>query len=285
MKIATVGKGGSGKTTLAGILARLLAADGKRLLAIDGDPNPNLALMLGLAPEQANGIACIPPSVMEIRESGGQRRLAMTLSPDELISRYAVTARDGISLIVMGKPAEGSAGSGCMCAAHRAVRGLIQEMSDFGDHTITDMEAGLEHLKRGTASNVDVMLIVAEPYYRSLEAAARTYSLARELRIPHLYVVANKVSGDSDRSAIEIFCTSHDMPLIGVVPVEPTFVEAERAGGCPIDSAPQSAGVLAIAAIARRLEALAVAGERGPDAALATGELRKVVKPQANLAP
>ena len=88
-----------------------------------------------------------------------------------------------------------------MCASHRAVRGLIVELTGYGEHTVTDMEAGLEHLKRGTARNVDMMLIVVEPYYRSLEAGMRTFKLARELSIPHLYAVPNKIKNDNDQEA------------------------------------------------------------------------------------
>ena len=169
MKIATVGKGGSGKTTVAGTLARILADDGCKVLAIDGDPNPNLALTLGIGSDDAGNIRSIPASVVEMKEEAdGSRKLQMTLTHDDLLGKYAAQAPDGIDLIVMGQPPEGSAGSGCMCASHRAVRGLIAEMSGHGEYTITDMEAGLEHLKRGTARNVDVMLVVAEPYYRSL---------------------------------------------------------------------------------------------------------------------
>jgi CO dehydrogenase maturation factor len=253
MKIATVGKGGSGKTTVAGTLSRILARGGGKVLAIDGDPNPNLALTLGISREAADGIRAIPSSVMQVVEREGDRRLAMTVSEDELISSYAATAPDGIELIVMGKPAHGTAGSGCMCASHRAVRGLISEMSGHGEHTVTDMEAGLEHLKRGTARNVDLMLVVAEPYYRSLEAAARTFSLARELAIPHIYVVANKVKNASDRAAIETFCTQHEMPILGTVPLDEQLVEAERRALAPIDFAPDCPGVQAIAGIAQQV--------------------------------
>lgn len=143
-----------------------------------------------------------------------------------------------------------------MCASHRAVRGLIAEMSNAGDHTVTDMEAGLEHLKRGTARNVEVMLIVTEPYYRSLEAASRTFSLAGELAIPHVLTVANKVKNDEDRAAIEQYCGRYGMPIVGVVPHEEAFVAAERAGAAPFDHAPGSAGLQAIEAIAERLLAL-----------------------------
>lgn len=254
MKIATVGKGGSGKSTLAGMIARVLAQGGQKVLAIDGDPNPNLALMLGLSRQEADKLQYIPSTVMQLKEDAdGTRKFHMALSEEELIGRYGATAPHNIDLIVMGKPAEGSAGSGCMCASHLAVRGVIAEMSGYGDYTVTDMEAGLEHLKRGTARNVDVMLIVAEPYYRSLEAAARTFLLARELEIPHIHVVANKVKGSSDREAIEQFCEQHKMPLIGVVPYDDAFVEAERNEQAVADFAPDCPGAVAIRDIAQAI--------------------------------
>ena len=261
MKIAMVGKGGSGKTTLAGTLARVLAQRQHRVLAIDGDPNPNLALTLGMAREDADRIRYIPSSLVEsVTTPAGQSTLRLTMTRDRVLGEYAAQAPDGVKLIVMGKPADGSAGSGCMCSSHRAVRGLIAEMTGAGEHTITDMEAGLEHLKRGTARNVEAMLIVAEPYYRSLEAASRTFTLANELKIPHIYAVANKVRNDADREAIESYCKQHGMPLIGVVPFEERFVAAEMAAQAPADFAGGSAGLHAIEAMADRLVALEAQG-------------------------
>lgn len=257
MRIAVVGKGGSGKTTFAGALARVLARRNHRILAIDGDPNPNLAMSLGLSAEAAESVPSIPASVVEsVANAEGASSLRLTLTQEALIGRYGREAPDGIRLIVMGKPADGSAGSGCMCASHRAVRGLIAEMTAFGDYTITDMEAGLEHLKRGTARNVEAMLVVVEPYYRSLEAGSRTFSLARELRIPHLYAVANKVRDEADRRAIASYCQQHSMPVLGEIPFEEAFVAAERSGLAPYDHAAPGPGIAAIEAIADRLAAL-----------------------------
>lgn len=254
MKIATVGKGGSGKSTIAGTLARILAEDGNKVLAIDGDPNPNLALTLGMAREQADEIRSIPPGIMEIKEDkDGKRKFHLSLSKQDLIKSYGAAAPHNIDLIVMGKPADGSAGSGCMCASHLAVRGVIAEMSGYGNHTVTDMEAGLEHLKRGTARNVDVMLIVAEPYYRSLEAGARTYLLAKELEIPHIHVIANKVKNDADLQAIAQFCEQHDMPIIGQVPHDEAFLEAERQAQAVVDFDPDCPGAVAIREIAEKI--------------------------------
>jgi CO dehydrogenase maturation factor len=127
----------------------------------------------------------------------------------------------------------------------------------MGEHTITDMEAGLEHLKRGTARHVDVMLVVAEPYYRSLEAAKRTCELADELAIPFVRVVANKVGSDEDLAAIRSFCAQHDLDIIGVVPHDESLMAAERAGKSPVDFAPDSTAVEAIGQIAAEIEALA----------------------------
>jgi CO dehydrogenase maturation factor len=259
-----VGKGGSGKTTIAGTLARILARRNKRILAIDGDPNPNLALSLGLARDSADAIRAIPSSVIEsIPAAQGPATLRLSMPREAVLSEFGAEAPDGIRLIVMGKPPDGSAGSGCMCASHRAVRGLIAELTDCGDHTITDMEAGLEHLKRGTARNVEAMLVVVEPYYRSLEAGSRTFSLARELGIPHLYAIANKIHDPAEREAVSVYCREHAMPIIGEVPFERAFGDAEVRGESPFEHAPSSAGVRAIEGIADRLSEL----EQAPVAA------------------
>jgi CO dehydrogenase maturation factor len=258
MKIATVGKGGSGKTTIAGVLARIFAGRDQHILAIDGDPNPNLALMIGMSRDAADRITYIPSDLMKrVGEENGVAILKPIYPHDEIMARYGHKAAENVDLIVMGKPAHGSAGTGCMCASHRAVRGLIAELTDIGEHTITDMEAGLEHLKRGTARNVDLMLIVAEPYYRSLEAAMRTHELCEELAIPFTRVVSNKIRNDEDRKAIESFCAQHGMTIIGAVPHDEALVEAERQAKSPYDFAPNGAGVASIRGIADEIDILA----------------------------
>ncbi len=258
MKIATVGKGGSGKTTIAGVLARIFAGRDQHILAIDGDPNPNLALTIGMSREDADRITFIPSNLMKrVEGADGIATLELGYSQAEIMERYGHKAANNVELIVMGKPADGSAGSGCMCASHRAVRGLIAELTDIGEHTITDMEAGLEHLKRGTARNVDLMLIVAEPYYRSLEAAMRTHKLCEELDIPFVRVVANKVRNDEDSEAIASFCEQHGMTLIGSVPLDDSLMEAERQAKSPFDFAAEGPAVAAIGKLADAIDGLA----------------------------
>ena len=189
MKIAAVGKGGSGKTTIAGTLARILAEDGIKVLAIDGDPNPNLALTLGISRDDAGQIKNIPASIMAVKEEpDGTRQLYMTVSENELMHEYGTAAPDDIQLIIMGQPPHGSAGSGCMCASHRAVCGLISEMSGYGDHTITDMEAGLEHLKRGTVRKVDI-------YFKTNEMPGQGGDCYIDQE-PHWHVVGLEVNAD-----------------------------------------------------------------------------------------
>jgi CO dehydrogenase maturation factor len=265
MKIAAVGKGGSGKTTIAGTLARIFASYGRKILAIDGDPNPNLALMLGMSRPAADRLIYIPSNVMRrVNHADGSHSLEPSEPRPDIMRKYAAHAADNVDLIVMGKPAHGTAGSGCMCASHRAVRGLIAELTDFGEHTITDMEAGLEHLKRGTARHVDMMLIVAEPYYRSLEAASRTAELAAELKIPYIKVVANKVRSADDRQAIELYCRQHKIDIIGVVPYDNALIEAERGGQAPVDFAPNSEAITAIREIATQITELVSAAAIQP---------------------
>ncbi|HVT41183.1 MAG TPA: hypothetical protein VHE78_19255 [Gemmatimonadaceae bacterium] len=115
---------------------------------------------------------------------------------------------------------------------------------------IVDMEAGLEHLSRGTGRHVSRLVAVLEPYYRSMETARNVVKLAVELGIPDVVVVANKVRDAADRSAIAEFCQAHAMRLVGEVPFDGQLADVERRGGAPIDAAAGSPSVVAIQALA-----------------------------------
>src|SRR5437867_657478 len=147
-----------------------------------------------------------------------------------------------------------------MCRAHATVRGLIGELVARSNHSrdiVLDMEAGLEHLTRGTARHVTRFLAVLEPYYRSMETARRVVELAKELNVPDVVVVANKVRDTGDRAAIAEFCAAHDMRLGAEIPYDPVLLEAERSGAAPIDYRQESPAVSAVKALAQSLQASA----------------------------
>lgn len=124
-----------------------------------------------------------------------------------------------------------------------------------GRDVVLDLEAGLEHLSRGTPRHVDTLLAVVEPYYRSLEAGVRVVDLARELDVPRVRAVANKVRNEGDRAAISTFCERHGVPLIGAIPYDPSLIDAERAGEAPVDHDPASPAVAEIRRLAGELVA------------------------------
>lgn len=122
-----------------------------------------------------------------------------------------------------------------------------------GHDVVLDLEAGLEHMSRGTPRHVDVLLAVVEPYFRSLEAGRRIVDLARELGVPVIGAVANKVRNEADRSAIAEFCERHELDLVGTIPYDDTLIEAERAGSAPLDHDPDSAAVRSVRDLAGRV--------------------------------
>lgn len=142
-----------------------------------------------------------------------------------------------------------------MCRTHATVRSLIGALvGAVAQTTVADMEAGLEHLSRGTPRHVDTILTVVEPYFKSLETGRKICELAKELGVPNVYVVANKVQGSLDGSAIRAFCERHGLDLIAVVPYDEAFVEADRLGRAPLDVAPDAPGIREIMQVAEKLE-------------------------------
>lgn len=257
MRIALAGKGGAGKTTIAATLARLLVAQ-MPVVAVDADSNPNLATALGIrngGQSQADGL----PHRLVSRRQGGP---ALTEPLDAVLADHAVATADGVRLVLMGSPAH--AGEGCLCSAHATISALL---ADLGDHpevaAVIDMEASPEHLSRGTARNVDSLLLITEPYYRSLEAARRLADLARELPIAGIGVVANKVRTPDDLAAISEFCHRHDLSLVAAVPRSEAVVDADVARIPLLDQARAGRGgedvVTAVDALARHVLS-AVAG-------------------------
>jgi CO dehydrogenase maturation factor len=254
MKIAITGKGGVGKTTVAGTLARILAQRQQQVLALDADSNPNLALSLGIPPDQMAAMPAVPRGLTEWRkDENGHAYVHLSRSVPEFVSDFGVVAPDGVHLLVTGEVAEASAG--CRCEAHAVARGITGHLVGEADVVVLDMEAGLEHLGRGTTEHVDLLLIVVEPYYRALMTASHIRDLAVQLGVPRIAVVANQVRSEQDRQAITQFCAKNNLDLIGTIPFDEAIVDAERAGKAPIDHAPNSLAVHAIGALATTLQA------------------------------
>lgn len=259
MKVAITGKGGVGKTTIAGTLARVLARRQQQVLALDADSNPNLALSLGIPPQQMAQIPAVPPGLTEWREDAdGHAYVHLRRAIPEFVTDFGVSAPDGVRLLVTGEVAEASAG--CRCEAHAVARGITGHLMGEADVVVLDMEAGLEHLGRGTTEHVDVLLIVVEPYYRALMTAAHIRDLAVQLGLPRIAAVANQVRTDQDREAIAQFCDKNGLELIAFVPFDEGIVEAERAAQAPIDHAPDGLAVQAITDLATALAAGPVSG-------------------------
>ncbi len=269
MKLAIAGKGGSGKTSISGTLARLIARDGHRVLAIDGDTNPNLALTLGIAAERINDLPVLPSGLLERTDGGFELKKSLA----ELRSTHSVKGPDGVTLLVMAHPHEEDAGSGCYCGMHATVRELIESATDAdADVTVLDTEASPEHLTRGTAKYADVMLTVVEPYFKSLETGRRMAELAHGLGLKRVLLVANKVRDESERAAVEEFAAKHDLEILATVPYDERLLEAEQAQTSPLDLDPEAPAVRAIAEIARRLSLNGVATNGAPAAAAGGAE-------------
>jgi CO dehydrogenase maturation factor len=248
VRLAVAGKGGAGKTTLSATLARLAARSGQSVVALDADANPNLAPALGVPPEVAAGLGAVPPSLVS-RRIGGR---GLTEPIDAVLGRYAVPAPDGVQLLGMGAPAH--ADEGCLCSAHAVVSSLLEDLDDPHRFVVVDMEASPEHLSRGTVRHVDVVCLVAEPYYRSLETVRRMAALVAELPVGRLVVVANKVRSPADAEAIGEFCGRHGYDLAGRVPWSDEVVAADRSRVPVVDWPGAGPVVAAIAALAERLD-------------------------------
>lgn len=243
MRVAVAGKGGAGKTTLSATLARLAARAGRSVVALDADANPNLSAALGLTPDQAAGLGPVPPSLVSRRRGGS----GLTEPIDAVLDRYAIGGPDGIRLLGMGAPAH--AEEGCLCSAHAVVSSLLEDLAGPGRFVVVDMEASPEHLSRGTVRHVDAIVLVAEPYYRSLETVRRMGALVAELPIERVLVIANKVRSVPDELAIGEFCERHGFVLAGVVPWSDEVLAADRAGVPVVDWPGAAAVVAAVTAV------------------------------------
>lgn len=238
--IAVAGKGGTGKTTLAGLLIRYLhERDAGSILAIDADPATNLHTVLGL-PE--------PTSVGNIREETAAQvsrgaGLPAGMSKQDYFEyqiNQALVEGQGFDLLAMGRPE----GRGCYCAANNMLRVIIDQIAGSYDYVVMDNEAGLEHLSRRTTRDVDLLLIVSDPSLRGLTTAGRVLELSRELKtvVGDTGLVVNRVQGELPPPLVER-AGALGLKLVGTIPEDP-LVPAFDSYGKPLIALPAESPAL-----------------------------------------
>jgi len=229
--IAVAGKGGTGKTTLSGLLTRYLIRNrlGK-ILAIDADPSSNLHLVLGTT---------LTKTVGDIRE-GARDQVPAGMARQDWLDyeiRTAIEEGDAFDLLAMGRPE----GQGCYCAANHLLRTIIDRICKAYDFVVMDNEAGMEHLSRRTTRDVDHLILVSDASLRGLAAAEAMLVLSRELEInvSRTYLVVNRITGDLPAAWDEKIARL-DIPLLAKIPYDPQLVEFDG-NGRPLVELPDDA--------------------------------------------
>ncbi len=220
--IALAGKGGTGKTTVAGLLVKYLVNKGKTpVLAVDADANANLNEVLGLD---------VPATLGDAREDMKKGKVPDGMTKDIFMSmrmEESIAEEEGYDLIVMGQPE----GAGCYCAANSILTGILEKLTSNYPYIVMDNEAGMEHISRLTTREVDVLLMVTDTSRRGLQAAARIQKLAKELNIvagKTLLIINQTRNGVSD-AAMEII-RAEGMELIGTIPEDDSVYEYDMEG-------------------------------------------------------
>ena len=251
MKIAVSGKGGVGKTTFSALLARTLAEKGMGVLCVDADPDANLGQALGFPDyENITPVADMKELIEERTESKGQslgQFFKLNPTVNDLPEKLSVE-HQGIRLMVMGTVKQG--GAGCICPASTMLKALMTHMVLLGKEAlILDMEAGLEHLGRGTSRGVDFLIVVVEPGRRSVDTAETIRRLAGDLGVKKVLLVGNKVRDERDQEFLQKALP--DFEFLGFLSYDDDIIEADLSSVCPADTAAKAKE--AVAAMADRL--------------------------------
>lgn len=231
--IAVAGKGGTGKTSLTGLLINYLATEKSgKVIAVDADANANLNEVLGEKIDITLG--AIKEDVNRRERDGNSFPGGMTKAQ---YMKYrlstAISEGDGYDLLVMGR----SEGTGCYCYVNGILREQLDTISNSYDYLVIDNEAGMEHLSRGTSKSVDVLLLVSDCSRRSIQAVARIRDLALELKlkIGDLYLIVNKAPNGQLNDGIMEEINKYNLNLLGVVPMDDNIYEYDSNGKPLVD--------------------------------------------------
>lgn len=253
LKIAISGKGGVGKTTLTSLLAAHYAHHNHQVLAIDADPSPCLGPALGFTETELVNLLPISEMGELIAERTGSTGGVFKMNPkvSDIPEQFAAH-RGNLRLLLLGAVQQG--GSGCICPASALLKQLVRHtLLERDEVVLLDLYAGVEHLGRGTAEAVDVMLAVAEPTHRSLRTVRQVQALAADIGITQVMLVGNKVNGPEDEAFFAQ--EASDLPLAGYLAQSPAALAADRTGMPLYELSPELAQ--SVAGIAAALEELA----------------------------
>lgn len=238
--LAVTGKGGAGKTSIAAGLARTFSRQGMRVIALDMDPSPNLWYSLGCGPTgQPDAITPLISRKDFIEERTGAppgaSGVIFRINPkvNDVLDMFGVTCKDGVRLLVLGAIRTG--GGGCYCPANTLAKRLVSHLSGEADLLIMDMEAGVEHLGRGTTRSAQALLIVVEPGIKSVETAFQIAKMANDLEIPRLFAVINKLRPGDDPKLIAKRLSEAGVTTIFAFPYDHAMEIADRTGVHVID--------------------------------------------------
>lgn len=260
MKLAISGKGGVGKTLIAGTLARLFAQDGFKVLAIDNDSAMNLSYTLGIPQEVKKKI--VPISEMKnlieervVIKGGGTGVYNINPRVSDIPDKYKVEGPDGLQLLVLGSIEEPL--TGCLCPENALIRTLLHNLFVERDEVVVvDFEAGLEHLGRGTAKSIDVMLVITEPSQKSLDLCNKIVDLSKKLGIINIFLIANKVIDDSQLTVLNQRVQQWKIPLYHSIPYDTDVGLADLEGKAPLDFKPNSKAISSIKTLYLKLKQL-----------------------------
>lgn len=237
MKIAITGKGGVGKTTFTSILSSIYASEGYRVLAVDADPDANLALALGFNEEQIDSIVPISEMkklIADRTNADGQsfgKMFKINPKVDDIPDKFCLE-KNGVKLLTMGTV--NKAGSGCFCPENVLLKKLTSHLIlQNKDVVIMDMEAGIEHIGRGTAQGVDAFIVVIEPGIRSIQTYKYISSIAKDLGVKKVFAVANKIRNKEDEEYIKQNIKEED--LLGFMHYSWSVIDSDRVNKSPYE--------------------------------------------------